>query len=64
MVGEAEGQPMTEHPKTPQQKQQETMARNREQERKENEAVALERIRREVATRKRWERKGMRRAAK
>jgi hypothetical protein len=32
---------MTEHPKTPQQKQQETMARNREQERKENEAVAL-----------------------
>ena len=55
---------MTEHPKTPQQKQQETMARNREQERKENEAVALERIRREVATRKRWERKVMRRAAK
>jgi hypothetical protein len=45
-------------------KQVEQRRRMKEQIRQEEEAAALERIRREVATWKRWHRKGMRRASR
>jgi hypothetical protein len=47
-------------PKTPQQKQQETIARNREALRKENEVAALERIRKECEARRKRRRRWLR----
>jgi hypothetical protein len=47
-------------PKTPQQKQQETIARNREVLRKENEVAALERIRKECEARRKRRRRWLR----
>jgi hypothetical protein len=55
---------MTERPLTPQQKRQETIARNREAQRREDEAAALERIREECRRRKRLQRKELRRVSK